>query len=119
MIHSILHVLWEEHFSWVLGSVGGGLLSLLLIFLSLAAFSEQYYSRGICLAALELVSAFLCCDAWRWALSVSGKRDAYLLGIRSYTVFAVFCYGILLLGVVCVAANLCGLVRERVARGKA
>ena len=25
MIHSILHVIWEEHIDWAVGSLGGGL----------------------------------------------------------------------------------------------
>lgn len=119
MIHSILHVLWEDHVDWIIGSLGGGLLALLLIFLSLRAFSEQSYVNGCILAVSELVSAFLCCDSWRWALSVSGKIDSFLLGIFSYTPLGLFCYGILLLGPVCIAVNICGLVRKRILQGKA
>lgn len=116
MIHSILHVLWENYVDWAIGSLGGGLLSILLIFLSLAAFCNQNYGKGCSLAALELVSAFLCCDSWRWALSVSGKTDSFLLGIRSYTPLGAFCYSILLLGLVCIALNIFGHVRERIPR---
>lgn len=114
MIHSILHVIWEEHIDWAVGSLGGGLLALLLAFLALRAFSEQSYGSGCIFAASELVSAILCCDAWRWALSVSGKTDAALLGIWGYTPLALFCYLLLLLGPVCIAFNICGLVRKRV-----
>lgn len=119
MIHSILHVLWENHVDWAVGSLGGGLLSAVLIFLSFAAFSEQNYGKGCGLAVLELVSAILCCDSWRWALSVSGKTDAELLGIWGYPHLALFCYLILLMGFVCIAFNICGLVRKRAAQGRA
>lgn len=119
MIHSILHVIWEEHIDWAVGSLGGALLSILLIFLSLSAFYNQNYGTGCCMAALELVFALLCCDAWRWALSVSGKTDAALLGIWGYPHLALFCYLILLLSPACFAVNIFGLVRKRILQGKA
>ena len=110
MTHSVLHVLWENYVSWALGSAGGGLLSILLISLSVWAVVKKQYDRASALAALELIPALLCCDSWRWALSVSGKADASLLGILSYPLLGAFCYGILAFGVICIAVSVHGFI---------
>ena len=71
-------------------------------------------AAGFVFAALELLSAAAATAAWMWALESSGKIDWFLLGIFSYTPFALIFYAMFAAGIGCIVMNARSMRRNHV-----
>lgn len=93
--------------------VFGGLLALVFFIFSAIFAKTGKYDWGLGFGALELLSAAASSSAWAWALKVSGKADWFLLGLRRYAPLSVIFWSMFVVGILCVLANLRGLVKMR------
>lgn len=90
-----------------------GFLALALFVLSIMAFRRKKPPAGLVLGILELFSAAISCNAWRWALWTSGKVDWRLLGLRSYPLIGCICVAMLAAGGLCVIGHAVGIFRNK------
>ena len=89
-----------------------GLLALGLFIGSAALAGKKQYRAGLCCGILELLAAAVSSSAWAWALKVSGKADWMLFGLFGYTIAALICYAMFVVGALCVLASARGIVRR-------
>lgn len=91
-----------------------GLLGITVAFLRIVrCFQERRYVTGMLAACLGLLSAVPLTVWWMCALKVSGKTDWYLLGLLGYPFPAVCFYALFVIGAVCAALNIRGIVRGK------
>lgn len=96
---------------WEVQMLGFGSLACLIFVLSAFFTWKKKRILGLLLGVLELILAVISSSAWAWALKISGKKDWFLLGLLGYTPIALVCYSMLAVGIVCLIANFCGIMK--------
>lgn len=97
---------------WFYQVIVFGLCAFLMFVLSAVCAKRKRHGMGLAFGVLELISGVISSSAWAWALKVSGKTDWFLFGLFGYTPFALICIAMLAVGILCIAVNLRGLVKE-------